>query len=56
MDWYFYIVFIIKTAYKKIGALIHSMKIFPFKVALYLYKSTKQTGPSICYLNMSKKA
>ena len=55
MDWYFYIVFIIKTAYKKIGALIHSMKILPFKVALYLYKSTKQTGPSICYLDMSKK-
>ena len=35
-----YIVSITKTATKKIGALICSMKLFSTKVALYLYKST----------------
>ena len=35
-----YIVSITKTATKKIGALICSMKFFSTEVALYLYKST----------------
>ena len=37
---YAYIMSIAKTASKKIGALIHSMKFLFPKVALYLYKST----------------
>ena len=40
LDWGSYIVFIAKTAFKKIGALICSMKILSPEVALYLYKST----------------
>ena len=40
LDWGSYIISIAKTASKKIGALIHSIKfVFP-EVALYLYKST----------------
>ena len=35
-----YIISIVKTATKKIGALIHSMKFLSPEVALYLYKST----------------
>ena len=35
-----YIVSIVQTASKKIGALIHSMKFLSPEVALYLYKST----------------
>ena len=35
-----YIISIAKTASKKIGALIHSMKFLSLEVALYLYKST----------------
>ena len=35
-----YIISIVKTASKKIGALIHSMKFLSAEVALYLYKST----------------
>ena len=40
LDWSSYIISIAKTASKKIGALIRSMKFFSPKVALYLYKST----------------
>ena len=40
LDWGFYIVSIAKTASKKIGALIRSMKFLSPEVALYLYKST----------------
>ena len=40
LDWSSYIIAIAKTASKKIGALIRSMKFFSPKVALYLYKST----------------
>ena len=40
LDWGSYIISIAKTASKKIGALIRSMKFFSPKVALYLYKST----------------
>ena len=40
LDWGSYIISIAKTASKKIGALICSMKFLSPKVALYLYKST----------------
>ena len=40
LDWGFYIISIVKTASKKIGALIHSIKFLPPEVALYLCKST----------------
>ena len=40
LDWGSYIIPIPKTASKKIGALIHSMKFLSPEVALYLYKST----------------
>ena len=40
LDWGSYLVSIAKTASKKIGALIRSMKILSPEVALYLYKST----------------
>ena len=38
--WSSYIISIAKTASKKIGALIRSMKFLSPEVALYLYKST----------------
>ena len=37
LDWGSYIISIVKTASKKIGALIHSMKFLSSKIALYLY-------------------
>ena len=40
LDWGSYIVSIAKTASKKIGALIRSMKFLTSEAALYLYKST----------------
>ena len=40
LDWGSYIISIAKTASKKIGALIRSMKFFSPEVALYFYKST----------------
>ena len=40
LDWGSYTVSIAKTASKKIGALIRSMKLLFPEVALYLYKST----------------
>ena len=40
LDWGFYIISIAKSASKKIGALIHSMKFLSPEVALYPYKST----------------
>ena len=40
LDWGSYIVSIAKTASKKIGALIRSMKFFSLEVSLYLNKST----------------
>ena len=42
LDWGSYIISIAKTASKKIGALIRSMKFLSLEVALYLYKSTIQ--------------
>ena len=40
LDWGSYIISITKTASKKIGALIRSMKFLSTEVALYFYKST----------------
>ena len=40
LDRGFYIISIAKTAFKKIGALIHSMKFLSPEVVLYLYKFT----------------
>ena len=40
LDWVSYIIFIAKTASRKNGAIIHSMKFLSPKVALYLYKFT----------------
>ena len=40
LDWGSYIISIAKTASKKIGALIHSLKFLSPEVPLYLYKST----------------
>ena len=40
LDWGSYIISIAKTASKKIGTLIHSMKFLSPEVAVYLYKST----------------
>ena len=37
LDWGTYIISIAKTASKKIGALIHSMKFVSLEVALYLF-------------------
>ena len=42
LDWGSYITSTAKTAPKKIGALISSMKFLSPEVALYLYKSTIQ--------------
>ena len=42
LDWGCYIISIAKTASKKIGALIRSMKFLSPEVALYLCKSTIQ--------------
>ena len=41
LDWGSYIVTVVKASFKKIGALICSMKFLFSEVALYLYKSTK---------------
>ena len=40
LDWGSYMISIAKTASKKIGTLILSMKFFSPEVALFLYKST----------------
>ena len=48
LDWGTYIVSIAKTASKKIGALIRSMKFLSPEVALYLYKSTIRPCMEYC--------
>ena len=48
LDWGSYIISIAKTANKKIGALIRSMKFFSPEVALYLYKSTIRPCSEYC--------
>ena len=65
LDWGSYIVSIAKTASKKIGALICSMKFVSLEVALYLYKSTilpcmeycchVWAGAPSCYLELLDK-
>ena len=64
-DWGSYIISIVKTASKKIRALIHSMKFLSPEVALYLYKSTIRlymencchvwAGALGCYLELLDK-
>ena len=48
LDWGSYIISIAKTACKKIGALIRSMKFLSPKVSLYLYKSTSRPCMEYC--------
>ena len=65
LDWGSYIISIAKTASKKIGALIRSVKFLSPEVALYLYKSTicpcmeycchVWAGASSCYLELFDK-
>ena len=65
LNWCSYIVSVAKTASKKIGALIRSMKFLSPEVALYLYKSTIQpymefccyvwAGAPSCYLELLDK-
>ena len=65
LDWGSYIVSIAKTASKKIGVLILSMKFLSPEVALYLYKSTIRpcmeycchvfAGAPSCYLELLDK-
>ena len=64
-DWGSYIVSIAKTASKKTGGLIRSMKFLSPEVALYLYKSTIRpcmeycchvwAGAPSCYLELLDK-
>ena len=65
LDWGSYLISVAKTATKKIGALVRSMKFLSPEVALYLYKSTIRScmeycchvwagGPS-CYLELLDK-
>ena len=65
LDWGSYIISIAKTASKKIGALIRSMKFLSSEVTLYLYKSTIRpcmeycchvwAGDPSCYLDLLDK-
>ena len=65
LDWGSYIISNAKTASKKIGALIHSMKFLSPEVALYIYKSTIHpcmeycchvwAGVPSCYLELLDK-
>ena len=65
LDWGSYIISIAKTASKKIGALIRSMKFLSPEVAPYLYKSTMRpcmeycchvwAGAPSCYLELLDK-
>ena len=65
LDWGSYIISIAKTASKKIGALIRSMKFLSREVALYLYKTTIRpcmeycchvwAGAHSCYLELLDK-
>ena len=64
-DWHSYIISIVKSASKKIVALIDSIKFLSPGVALYLYKSTIKpymeycchawTGAPSCYLGLLDK-
>ena len=62
LDWGSYVTSITKTASKKIGALIRSVKFLSLEVALYLYKFTTRpcmeycchvwAGATSCYLEL----
>ena len=49
LDWGSYIISITKTASKKLGALIRSMKSLSPEVALYLYKYTIRPCMEYCF-------
>ena len=55
LDWGSYIISIAKTASKKIGALIHSMKFLSPEVALYLYKSTRRPQLLLGFVRQATK-
>ena len=65
LGWCFCIISIVKSASKKIGALVYSMKFLSPEVALYLYKSTIRpcmeycchvwAGAPSCYLELLDK-
>ena len=65
LNWGSYIISTAKTASKKIGALIVSMRFLSPEVALYLYKSTRHpcmeycchiwSGAPSCYLELFEK-
>ena len=65
LDWGSCIVYIAKTASKKIGALIHSTKFVSPEIARYLFKSTLRpcveycchvwAGAPSCYLKLLDK-
>ena len=65
LDWGSYIICVAKTASKKIGVLIHSMRFLSPEFALYLYKSTRHPciedfchvwdGAPSCYLELLDK-
>ena len=48
LDWGSYVISFVKTASKKIEALVGSMNFLPRKVALYLYKSTIRSRMEYC--------
>ena len=48
LDWCSYIISIAKTAFKKSGALLRSMKFLSAEVALHLYKSTIRPCTEYC--------
>ena len=48
LDWGSYIISIAKTATKKIGALIHSMRFLSPEVALHFFKSTIRPCMEYC--------
>ena len=48
LDWSSYIISIAKTASKKNGALIHTMKFLLSVIPLYLYKSNIQPSMKYC--------
>ena len=49
LDWVSYIISIAKTASKKFGDLIDSLKFFPPEVVLYLHKSTMCPCIECCF-------
>ena len=65
LDWGSYILYIVKTASKKVGVLIRSMNFLSPEVALYLYKSAIRpcmeyccqvwAGARSCYLELLDK-